>query len=134
MPAYSGTNLYFQWTSTAGTVSVHTDFKTASYTPSVTFYDQTAGSDTATTSVVGTKGGAASIAWNDQTAGTAIVNALVEGQFGTLIIAPEGTATGKPKITIAAFSQGVKRNYPYNNLVELSCDFLQDGARTDATY
>jgi len=69
-----------------------------------------------------------------QTAGTGTENALITGQYGTLIIGPEGTAAAKRKYTLPAFSQGCKFNIAYANVVELACDFQGNGTATYGTF
>ena len=69
-----------------------------------------------------------------QATGTALYTACVEGAQGTLIVGPEGTATGKQKITIPAISMGVTWNQPYNELVTIDSPFQESGARLDGAY
>lgn len=135
MPAYrGGENMYISWASNAGTVTLQGDYKTFSYTPSIDLLDQSAGADTNKTYVNGLKDGQGAIMVNMQTAGTAVTNALVEGASGTLTVGPEGTASGKQKIVYPAISQGASYNWPYENLVEVSCNFQQNGARSDTLW
>ena len=134
MPAYSGKNLYINWIYSGGTVTISGDYRTLDYTPSIDLYDQTAGSDEAKTYITGVKSGQAKLVALMQAGGTAVSNALAEGNEGTLIVGPEGTATGKQKLTIPAIAMGAKVRIPYNNNVELSCDFTQNGARVDGSF
>ena len=134
MAAYGGSALYVQWASSAGTVTPNTDYRSASYTPDIEIIDQTAGSDSAKTYLAGVKSGKFTISLVMQAAGTAMTNAFAEGTFGTLTIGPEGTVTGKQKITFAAFCLGAKYNIPFKDVVEVSVDWQQDGARTDGIY
>lgn len=134
MASYHGKDLSISWVYSGGTVALNTDYRSVDYTPSVELYDQTAGADTNKTYISGTKDGVANFMGLDQAGGTALITALSEGNGGTLIVAPEGTAVGKQKITLPAISQGVKRTWPYNNLCEISCAFQQNGARVDGTY
>lgn len=134
MPDYGGTALYAAWVNPGGTVVLSADYRTISYNPSVDLVEATAGSDTAKTYVAFQKDGKVSYSGLMQAGGTALSNALAEGTGGTLIIAPEGTATGKQKITIPAISLGANFQWPYNGLVEISCEFQQNGQRTDGVY
>jgi hypothetical protein len=134
MPDYSGKDLYVQWITSAGTAVLSSDFRQGSYKPSVNLIDKTAGADAAKTYFVDRKDGTYSLQFLDQTGGTVITNALVEGTEGTLIWGPEGTVAGKPKRTMPAISLGAQCNYPYNDLVEISVDFQQNGARVENVY
>lgn len=134
MPAYRGSSLNVSWVYSGGTVDLSGDFRTFTYTPSVDMVDQTAGADTQKTYLAGLKDGQASLTAVMQAGGTATSNALVEGTSGTLTVGPEGTATAKQKIVIPAIAMGARFNIPYADVVELSCDFQQNGARTDGWY
>jgi hypothetical protein len=134
MAAYAGSSLYVEWINSSGTTALTGDFRQFSITPSVDLYDQTAGSDAYKTRIVGVKDGAMSFSAVMQAGGTALTNVLASGTEGTLIVAPEGTATGKQKITLPAISMGVKYTIPYNNVVDLAVDFTQNGTRSDTVY
>lgn len=134
MSAYSGSALAVRWAYSGGTVSLDGDFRTFSYSPSVELIDQTAGSDANRTRLVSIKDGNASLSAIMQVSGTAITNALVEGTQGTLNVGPEGTATGKQKLSFPAIAMGASYSISYNDVVELSCDFTQNGARVDGIW
>lgn len=134
MGAYSGTALYVAWVSAGGTTVLTGDHRTFTYTPSVDMIDATAGGDTSKVYIPNLKDGQCSVSLVAQAAGTAIQNALVEGTSGTLLVGPEGTVSTKQKMTIPAISMGVKWNVPYNDVVELTCDFQQAAARTDGAW
>jgi hypothetical protein len=129
-----GANMYISWASNAGPVTLQGDYKTFTYTPSIDLYDQSGGGDTNKSYVNGIKDGQAAIMVLMQTGGTATTNALVEGASGTLTVGPEGTAATKQKIVLPAISQGAGYNWPYDNLVEVSCNFQQNGTRTDGVW
>ena len=122
MTAYrGGANMYVQWASDAGTVTLQGDYKTFSYTPAIDLYDQSGGSDTNRTYVNGIKDGNASIMVNMQAAGTTITNALAEGASGTLTVGPEGTATGQQKIVLPAIAEIPSPAFnPPNHFLETS--------------
>ena len=134
MAAIDGKNASVSWICSAGTIALDTDQRNCSYTPSVDFYDQSAGADGNKTYISGAKDGQFSWSALYQGSGTVITNALVEGASGTIVYGPEGTAVGKPKMTFAALSQGASWTQPYNGLVEISCNFQQNGARTDGSF
>jgi hypothetical protein len=62
-----------------------------------------------------------------------MANALAEGNSGTLIWSPEGTARNQAKVHHPSNQHGASVAYPYNELVVLTCDFQQNGARTEGT-
>ena len=134
MAAYAGSSLSVQWIHSGGTVTLEGDFRQFSITPSVDLYDQTAGSDAYKTRIVGVKDSQASFSAVMQSGGTALTNALASGTDGTLIAGPEGTASGKQKITLPAIAMGVKYTIPYNNVVEMTCDWQGNGTRQDGVY
>lgn len=136
--SYAGSSLIVTWTSGTASLALSGDFRTFTYTPSLAFYDATSGSDTAVKRITGLADGAASFSGVMGTTGpgglgTTPFTFLREGAVGTIVAQPEGTAAGKPKLTIPCLSLGIKWNIPYNNVVEYSVDFQQNSARTDGT-
>ena len=134
MSEYTGKDLAIQWVYSGGTVTMSSDYRTAAYTPSVDLVDASAGNDANKTYLVALKDGKFSLTYLDQAGGTATMAACAEGTGGTLFIGPEGTVAGKPKQTIPAIAMGAQRNYPYNEVVEISVEFQQNGARTDGVW
>jgi len=134
MADYTGKNLYAAWVYSGGTVVLSTDFRTVSTAPTVGLADVTAGGDTDRTYIATIKDDVVSYAGLHQAAGTVLKTSLEAGTGGTLILGPEGTATGKPKESYPAIAMGAKMNYPYDNVVEISCDFQKNGARADALF
>lgn len=134
MPSYSGSALFLQWTYASGTITPNTDYRTCTYTPGIDLYEETAGADATKSFIGGLKEGEVKIGMLMQAAGTAITNGFVEGTQGTLIIAPEGTASGKQKMTIPGIAMGCTWNIAYNQLTEIAATVKQVGNRTDGTY
>lgn len=134
MSEYTGQNLYMAWIYSGGTVVLSTDFRTVSTNQSIGLADASAGADTDKTYLVTIKDKTISYAGVHQAGGTVLKAALEAGTGGTVILAPEGTATGKPKEQYPAISMGAKLNYPYSDVVEVSVDFQGNGARADSTY
>jgi len=130
----SGSTMVLQWIYSGGTISFAGDFRSAAWTPSIEMVDATAGADTVRKRLTTFKDATASITFVDQTNAAGTASALDAGVSGTLIIGPEGTATGKRKITIPSFSQGAKYSWPFDNIAEVTCDFMANGAYTDSTY
>ena len=135
--AYAGSSLVATWTSGTASVALAGDFRTVTYTPTLSFYDATSGSDTSVKRITGMADGAASFAGvmgtGGITGGTTGFTFLKEGSYGTLVVQPEGTAVGKVKLTLPCISLGIKWNIPYNNIVEYSIDFQQFSTRVDGT-
>ena len=133
MAEYSGSAVYMNWVYSGATVLLSGNQRTVSISPTVDFIDTTAGSDPRRTRLASIKDVSASISLLAQTGGTALEDALAEGNHGTLNVYPEGTASGKRKYIIGAFSNGAKLNLPYSDVVELTCDFTGDGNYTRTT-
>lgn len=137
MTAYLGSAANLQWVTSSGTTVMTADYRTFNYQPSIEFLDETAGADTAVQRIPYMKDGQATYTALLQSGtgagGWSMGSAVVEGQLGTLLWSPEGTAAGKPKITIPAYSQGAAYNWAYNTLTEISVSWQQNGARTDGT-
>lgn len=135
MAEFTGQNLYVQWNAgSAGTIDLSGDYRTVSWNPSIGMVDATAGSDPFKSYLATQKDTTVSYGGVFQTAGTGTENALLTGQYGTLTIGPEGTAAGKRKYTLPAYSQGGKFNFSYSDVVELACDFQGNGTATYGTF
>jgi hypothetical protein len=133
MSEYTGKNMVFQWIYSGGTVNMQADFRTVNLSPTIDFADSTAGSDARRKRIPTIADATVSYSGLAQQGGTAVEDALAEGTEGTIIFQPEGTAAGKRKYTIGAFSQGAKTNLPYADVVELSNEFLGNGNYTRGT-
>lgn len=134
MTSFHGKDLDFKWIYSGGTVQVDTDYRSVDWNPTGELYDQTAGADTHKTYIPGTKDSTVNFSGLSQSGGTALSTALAVNNSGTIIISPEGTASGKRKITVPAYSQGARETWPYDNLCEITCSFQGNGAWTDATW
>lgn len=131
MAEFVANTMVLTWINPSGTLNMSADFRTATWSPSVDFYDGTAGSDTVKARIVGMKDATASISLVNAAGGTIEYTALDAGVSGTLIIQPEGTATNKRKITFPCFSNGAQYEHPYNDVATLTCAFTANGAYTD---
>lgn len=134
MTDYLGKNAYLTWIHSGGTEVLTADFRAINTDESIGFADITAGADEDRTFLTTVKEGSLAYSALHQSVGTALKQSLEAGNSGTLIFSPEGTATDKPKETYLAISQGAKMNYPYDNAVEVSCDFTKNGAREDSVW
>jgi len=124
----SGPTMVLTWVYSGGTVSLAGDYRTCDWNPSITYEDVTAGSDTQIARLTTLKDATASVTILQQTGGTAIVAAFQPGQAGTLTIQPEGTATGKRKITFPAYSDGIQTAHPYANVAVHTLGFTGSSA------
>lgn len=134
MAEYTGSALYATFISSAGTAVLNTDYRTLNTDPTIGLVKSSAGSDADETYLTTLKDGKYSWKGVAQAGGTVLESQLVEGLSGTLTIGREGTASGKSKETVPVISLGAKFNYPYDNIVEISCDFQKNGARVLSTY
>jgi len=130
----AGPTMVLSWIWSGGTTSLAGDYRTCSWNPSVDYVDTSAGSDTHKGRLTALKDATASVTLVAQTAGTAINAALAPGVAGTLIIGPEGTTTGKRKISFPCYSDGATYEHPYADIVAISAGFTGNGAHTDSTY
>jgi hypothetical protein len=118
-----------------GTVTLSTDFRNFTYTPSLDLVDATAGADSCKKSIASFKGGQITCSQILQSdIGTATMAYLAEGQRGTMTWAEAGTATGKPKHVAGFLCLGSTFTTPYNDIVTIDTTWSQDTARTDSVY
>jgi len=126
----TGKAAVINWVWTGGTLALNGDYRSISASEDVALAETTAGNDAYRTYIATIKG--ASIDYRGlfptNTAGTAIMGALAAGNSGTLIVYPEGTATGNLSRSYPAISTGPKLNVPYSDVVEISCSFTANGA------
>lgn len=130
----SGPTMVLQWIYSGGTISFAADTRGVTWSPSVEFVDATAGSDTVRKRLALFKDATVNVKMVDQTNSAGTASALDAGVSGTLIVGPQGTAAGLRKITFPAFSQGAKYDFPFDNVAEITCDFVANGTYTDGTY
>lgn len=112
----------------AGT-TYHGNFRTINVEGNIGTVDQSAGADAGITRLTTLKDGSFSIELKRPAGGpgtAAWASALVEGTEGTLEVGPEGTATGKPKMTVNCIL--TRRSHPivYNDVVIDTFEFEQD--------
>lgn len=129
-----GTAMVLQWIYSGGTINFAAEERSVAWSPSIETIDTTAGSDTVRTYINSFKSATASLSLVDQTNAAGTATALDAGVRGTLIIGPEGTASGKRKITFPCMSSGGKYSWPYDGIAEITVEFVATGAYTDGTY
>ena len=132
MPAFSGKDLDVQWIYSGGTIALNGDYRQLSYNTTSDLIEQTAGADAVKTYLPSLKDSQIQLTVIAQAAGTALLDALVDGGQGTLLISPEGTSTGKRKITVPAIVQSRNVNEPYNDVVDVQVTFQGNGAISNA--
>lgn len=66
--------------------------------------------------------------------GTATDVLLKEGSSGTLLWAPEGTATGKPKWGMACTITKYSTSYPFNDVAKTSVEWVPAAGTSDLLY
>lgn len=126
--------MVLQWIWSGGTTSLAADYRNVTWSPSIAYAETTAGSDTNVGRLTTIKDATAAIELVNAAGGTALYAALNAGVAGTLIIGPEGTATGKRKITFPCFSDGAQYPMPYADVATVTCGFTGNGAYTDSAY
>ena len=134
----AGPTMVLSWVSSVGTISLAGDYRTCTWSPTIAYEETSAGSDTQVGRLTSLLDAKASVTLVAQTGGTQIVAALAAGKSGTLTIGPEGTATGKRKITFPCYCDGASYDHPYAGVVAISCGFTGAGAIlanfTDGAY
>lgn len=131
---FTGKDLVINWLWSGGTLALTAEYKTFSWTPSQDKYETTTSNDLNKTYITGLKDFTASFNAYHLTGGTALEDALAIGTQGTLIVQPEGTATGKRKLTFPVFTTNDPvTSYAYNALAEINASFQGNGAWTETT-
>lgn len=118
------------WISFGGTV-ISTDYRTFSQDGSADTVDLTAGADAHKTFAVGAADDTVSI--EVLIDGTAAWVACLPATEGTLIVAPEGSTSGKPKTTAVATVSKRSRKLAYNDVYSMAVDWVMATAPTDGT-
>lgn len=132
MAEFTGKDLVLSWIYSGGTLALGSDYRTCTWTPTVAYADISAGSDTHVGRLTALKDSTAACTLVDSVLSNAYTN-LDAGTQGTLIIQPQGTASGKRKITMPAFCDGAVPTYTYNDTTTISVNFTGNGAYTDST-
>jgi hypothetical protein len=133
MATQIGSAAHLQWITSSATLTLNTDYRSFNTNETMGLIEETAGADTAKKFINSYPDGDASFQGLYQVGGTAIFTSCAGGQLGTLKYAPDGSVAGSICITIPAISKGVKMNSAYNNTVEVSVDWQQNGARSYGT-
>ena len=134
MAEFVGSGAYITWIYSGGTVVLSGDYRSIKPSEEVKVADGSAGSDTAMVKYPTLADGKTSIELVQQTGGTVLFNSLAPNTTGTLIVGKEGTASGKPKATIAAFVAKREEDIQYDDVVVLNVDFEHQGAVVYSSY
>jgi hypothetical protein len=126
--------MFCQWQYSGGTLNFEQDERKVDWSPDVETIDTTAGADTVRSFINSFTNATASISFVEQTNSAGTASALGPGTRGTLIIASEGTATGKRKIIFPSMSKGAKYSYPFDGISEVTCEFVSTGTYQDTTW
>jgi hypothetical protein len=127
---YTGKDLYAEFICPAGTIALSGDQRSLSVDREVDLVDISAADEGDKSYLATLKDGSAEVEVLDQggTAATDLEAAMPEGTFGTLIYAPQGTASTKPKRGFAAFVNSVGVEYPYADVVVYRVSFQKSGS------
>jgi len=134
MARQTGKTMWAQWTS-GGTAVVTGDQTDFSVDMTLDKIDASAGADVFHNYLAGLKDFSATLEKISLgVGGTAADVLLKEGNVGTLLWAPEGTATGKPKWGIAALITKYSTTYPFNDTVKTSVEWVPASGTSDLLY
>jgi hypothetical protein len=122
------------WVYSGGTIVLSGDFRTVNVSRSLDIIDATAGADTYREKLPSFGDTEVTFSSVMQEGATALVSALAQKTYGTILIGPEGTATGKPKFAVAAYSVGPTYNIPYNDVVEFACSWISNAAPSETPW
>lgn len=127
---YTGKDLYAEFICSAGTIALTGDQRSLTVDRESDTVDVTAGSEADKSYLASLKDGTASIEVLDQGSigATGLETALPEGTTGTLIYAPQGTASTKPKRGWAAIVKSISVEFPYSDVVVYKIDFQKSGS------
>lgn len=130
MAEYLGTNAYLIFGSTV----LSGRYTSIDKSTSVALVDKAAGSDIHESFLAALKSGAYSVNFHKAAGDTATQNAVAVGIEDTLIYAPEGTASGKPKHSAVAIVESLADALTFNGLAALSVSFKNQEAVTLSVY
>lgn len=126
MTKYSGAALHLEF----GGTNISATRRTLDMTHNMETADSTAGADSYrnfVTTVKMIEASAEILSHTHSTGGSAQVAALQAGALGTLIWAPEGTATGKPKWGFYAMLSEISPSYPFDDVVVYKAKWVMAG-------
>jgi len=123
-----GKDAWVGWIDGSGTVSIGGDRRNLDITREVMTTNMEAGNDTAAAQKATLFHYAAELTvFYSGTAGTAVANRLKEGNEGTLVYGPLGSATGRPKGGFPAVVVSQNRAIPFPDGIEITYSFEGQG-------
>jgi hypothetical protein len=131
VPGQNSPAMSFIWS--GGTANLVTDYRTAAVQSGVGLVESTAGGDSHEQWLPTTANGEFTLGIL-HTGGTAVWTALAPGNQGTVIVGPQGTATGSIKHTIPVVVASRNGAYPYKDVATIEVTFRETNTRTDALY
>ena len=135
MPELTGKDLVVIWVTSGGTATLTTEYQKFSYQRTQDKFDLSRASDTDGTYLLGIKNGTAKYSGLALSAGTALSDLLALGTYGTITVAPEGTASGKRKFTFPAFTTNdPEQSFAFNELIKVEPEWQFNGAVVRSTY
>ena len=127
---YTGKDVYATFVCPAGTITLTGDQRSLSVSREIDLVDVTAGSEADKSYIATIKDGTAEMEFMDQGSVLAagLEAAMPEGTSGTLLYAPQGTASGKPKRGFGAIVKSLSVEYPYSDAVTYKVSFQKSGS------
>jgi hypothetical protein len=131
VPGQQSPSISFIWS--GGTAALQTDYRAAAVQSGVGLVESTAGADPHDQWLPTTANGEFTLTVL-HAGGTAIWTALAPGNQGTVIVGPQGTATGSIKHTIPAVVMTRNGEYPYKDVATIVVTMRETNIRTDGVY
>jgi hypothetical protein len=134
MAEFVGSALVIKWIYSGGTVDLTADYRKFSYTPKIQTFEVSASSEVINSYITGLTDFTATYEGLAQKGGTALWDSLQCGTNGTIIVSPEGTASGTRKFTFVAFTvNDPMTDFPYNDVVKTTINWQGNGTLTRGT-
>lgn len=136
MSRYTGIDLAVQWWSAGGTTTITSYRRSFETSESVDDADATCGTVTYRDHLPTFTDMTSTLTYlmDNGADGTAIYNKLAPRTMGTVCWGPQGTASGKPKFTSAAYVADRGISYPYDDVIEVTIEFQHTASPTLATF
>ena len=139
MAEYAGSAAIVVWSYGAGSLVMSGETRNVSVSAAQSVIDGTAGSDTVRVSIASFADW--TVAWSGvaqgtataATSGSAYGTALLPGKIGTLIVQPNGTASGNVIYTIPALVSASSIKSVYSDVTTIDAEWKSNAAITYAT-
>lgn len=124
----TGKNLYVGWIDATGTATISGDQTSFDTGLEMETVDASAGADNWRVFLATMQNGSFKMeSYFKGTNGTAVQARIEQGDTGTLLWGPEGTAAGKPKWGIPALVTKSDYTFPFDNLIKVTTEWQQQG-------